>query len=209
MKNVSFHIGTWNSLHSGSSGLNGPSGKLWYESDIYGTLGFGFGPGISIAATYTAYTSPNSSFSTIKELAFKAALDEGDIPGASFKPYAVVAFELDTFPGVRQADRGVNAGTYLEAGIVPGYRDPALFVEFPVKVGLSLDDYYELAGVDHTFGYLSLAAVATVPFGRSSSYGAWNVHGGIEFQSLGDTPEAFNGGDQTKLIASIGVGFRY
>jgi hypothetical protein len=44
---------------------------------------------------------------------------------------------------------------------------------------------------------------------RTSSYGAWNVHGGIDFYSLGDTPEAFNAGDQTKLVASIGIGFTY
>jgi hypothetical protein len=78
-----------------------------------------------------------------------------------------------------------------------------------VKIGLSLNDYYELAGVDHKFGYLTLGAVATVPFARSASYGTWNVHGGIEFQSLGDTPEAFNGGDQTRLIVAAGIGFRY
>jgi hypothetical protein len=35
------------------------------------------------------------------------------------------------------------------------------------------------------------------------------VHGGFEFLSLGDTPEAFNGGDQSKLIGVIGIGFSY
>jgi len=35
------------------------------------------------------------------------------------------------------------------------------------------------------------------------------VHGGVEFQSLGDTPEAFNGGEQQKIIGSIGIGFSY
>jgi hypothetical protein len=206
---VTFHIGTWNSLHTGEAGLNSTSGKMWYQSDIYGTIGIGFDPGISVAATYTAYTSPNNSFTTIKELSFKAALDEGDVAGMALQPYALIAFELDTLPGVRQADRGVNGGTYLEAGIVPTWNDPSARVQFPIKVGLSLNDYYELAGVDHKFGYLSLAAVATVPLGRTGAYGGWNVHGGVEFQSLGDTPEAFNGGDQSKLIASIGIGLRY
>jgi len=48
-----------------------------------------------------------------------------------------------------------------------------------------------------------------VPLGRTTSYGSWNVHGGFEFLSLGDTPEAFNGGEQQKLVGSIGVGFSY
>jgi hypothetical protein len=206
---ATLHIGTWNSLHTGAAGLNSASGKMWYQSDIYGTIGLGFEPGVSVAATYTAYTSPNSSFTTIKELSFKASLDEGDVGGLALRPYGLVAFELDTLPGVRQADRGVNGGTYLEAGVVPTWTDPGARIQFPIKVGLSLNDYYELAGVDHKFGYLSLAAVATVPIGDTGAYGGWNVHGGVEFQSLGDTPEAFNGGDQSKLIFSIGIGLRY
>lgn len=82
-------------------------------------------------------------------------------------------------------------------------------IAFPIKVGLSLADYYELAGVDHTFGYFSIAATAAVPLGGTTEYGAWSARGGVEFQSLGDTPEAFNGGDQSKVIAWIGIGVSY
>ena len=209
LKSVTFHVGTWNSLHTGATGFNNGTGKLWYESDLYGTLGVRFGPDVTVAATYTAYTSPNNSFDTIKELAFKAAIDDAGSLGVALRPYGLVAFELDVVPGLRQADRGVNAGTYFEAGVAPGWVAPDFRVEFPIKVGLSLDDYYELAGVDQKFGFLSLAAVATVPLGRSTNYGAWNVHGGVEFLSLGNTPEAFNGGDQTKLVGSVGIGFSY
>ena len=35
LKSVSVNIGTWNSLHTGDAGSNGPTGKLWYESDFY------------------------------------------------------------------------------------------------------------------------------------------------------------------------------
>jgi hypothetical protein len=209
VKSVTFHLGTWNSLHTGATGYDNGFGKLWYESDLYGTLAVRFGPDITVAATYTAYMSPNDSFTTVKELSFKAAVDDAGSFGIALRPYGLIAFELNTLPGVRQADGGFEAGTYLEAGVAPGWVDPDFRIEFPVKVGISLDDYYELAGVDQKFGFLSLAAVATVPLGGSSSYGSWNVHGGVEFLSLGNTPEAFNGGDQTKLIASIGIGFTY
>lgn len=209
VENVTLHLGIWNSLHTGATGYNSGLGKLWYESDLYATLGVRFDPGVTISGTYTAYMSPNDSFSTVKELAFKAAVDDSGAAGVALRPYGLVAFEFDTLPGLRQADRGLSAGTYLEAGVLPGWITPEFRFEFPIKVGISLDDYYELAGVDQRFGFLSLAAAATVPFSESASYGRWNLHGGVEFLSLGNTPEAFNGGNQTKLILSIGIGVNY
>jgi hypothetical protein len=210
LNDAALRIGTWNSLNTGAAGSEGPSGKLWYESRFYSTVDFTFGPGITVGSTYTAYPSPNNSFSTVKELAFRVAADERNtVGGFALRPHALVAFELDTAPGLGQADGGQNAGTYLEFGIAPGVNQTSFSVAFPVKVGLSLDDYYELGGVDNRFGFLSLGAIATLPLGQSSTYGAWDVHGGFEFQSLGDTPEAFNGGDQSKLIGIIGVGFSY
>jgi hypothetical protein len=210
VRNVSVNLGTWNSLHTGSTGSDGPRGELWYESDFYTTLGLGFDYGVTLSTTYTAYTSPNNSFSTVKEIAFKVAVDDSGAPaGVVLKPYALLAFEVATSPGLGQADGGLNAGRYLEVGVAPGVQTTVASVAFPVKVGMSLGDYYELAGVDRRFGYFSVGATAAVPLGGTTSYGTWNVHGGIEFQSLGDTPEAFNSGDQTKLIASIGVGLTY
>jgi len=51
--------------------------------------------------------------------------------------------------------------------------------------------------------------LTSVPLGHSTSYGSWNVHGGFDFLSLGDTPEAFNAGEQQKLVGSVGIGFSY
>jgi hypothetical protein len=87
----------------------------------------------------------------------------------------------------------------------------------PVKVGLSLANYYELntgtaaapVFVDNTFGYFSVAGLVTVPLGGTTSFGAWNLHGGVEFQALGDTTKALNGGDGQRVIGSIGIGFSY
>ena len=210
VKNAVLHVGSWNSLHTGLAGSAGPTRRLWYESRFYSTLALGLGHGLGVGTTYTAYTSPNSSFSTVKELAFKVAADDSTAPaGVVLRPYGLVAFELDTHPGLGQADGGLNAGTYLEIGAAPGWADAPVAITFPIKVGLSLRDYYELAGVDHRFGFLSLGAMASVPLARSNSYGNWNIHGGFEFLSLGDTPEAFNAGEQQKLVGSIGIGFSY
>ena len=204
------HVGSWNSLNTGLAGSDGPTHRLWYESDFYGTLSFALTNDYAVGATYTAYTSPNGSFSSVKELAFKVGpTDTAAVSSTFISPYALIAFELDTHPGLGQADGGQNAGTYLEFGAAPRWTDAPVNVFFPIRVGLSLNDYYELAGEDHTFGFLSLGAHAEVPLVRTSNYGAWNVHGGLDFFSLGDTPEAFNAGDQTKVVASVGIGFTY
>jgi hypothetical protein len=63
--------------------------------------------------------------------------------------------------------------------------------------------------VDHTFGYFSIAGLVTVPLGGMTSFGAWNLHGGVEYQALGDTTKAFNGGDSSRVIGSVGIGFSY
>ena len=42
-----------------------------YESDFYAALGLGFGKGVTFITTYTAQTSPNNWYSTVKEFMFK------------------------------------------------------------------------------------------------------------------------------------------
>ena len=211
LKSVGINFGTWNSLHSGNTGSDGPSGKMWYDSDFYATLGFGFGKGTSFSTTYTAYTSPNSGFTTVKEFSFKFAVDDSGYLGkGAVKPYVVLAQEFGTDVATGQADGGENAGTYMEIGIAPGYNGISrASIAFPIKVGFSLNDYYELDGVDNKFGFFSVAGIVTVPLGATSNFGSWNVHGGVEYQALGTTTEFFNGGDSSQVIGSFGIGFSY
>jgi hypothetical protein len=216
LKAVGINLGTWNSLHSGDTGKDGPSGKMWYESDFYAIVGFGFGGGTSFAATYTAYTSPNSGFTTVKEFMFKLGVDDSAYFGkAAVKPYLIVGQEFDTSAGVGQADGGQFAGTYMELGIAPGYAASKAAIAFPIKVGLSLSDYYEnpLTGEDDKFGFFSLAGIVTVPLGGTTNFGSWNLHGGVEYQRLGDTTAIFNsnedGPKNNQVIGSFGIGFSY
>lgn len=214
LKSVGINVGTWNSLHTGDTGLdNSLNGKLWYESDFYTTLGFGFGGGTSLGITYTAYTSPNNLFTTVKEFMFKFGVDDsGSLGKAAFKPYIIIAQEFGAEQdGLTngQADAGLNAGTYMEIGASPGYAASKVSIAFPLKVGFSLSDYYELAGVDNKFGFFSVAAIATIPLGGTTKAGAWNLHGGVEYQALGTTTEALNGGESNQVIGSIGIGFSY
>jgi hypothetical protein len=207
LKTVGVNVGTWNSLHTSGAtlGSDGP-GRMWYESDFYATLAFGFGGGTSIGVTYTAYTSPNFSFEWVKEIAFKLAVDDSGFLGrAAIKPYVLVAREIDEDSG--QADGGLALGTYLELGAAPGFAVSRFSIAVPVKVGLSLDNYYEGAAGDERFGFFSIAGIATVPFSSGPTrFGSWNVHGGAEYLRLGDRNQGFG---ESRVIGSIGIGFTY
>ena len=208
LKTVGVNVGTWNAFNTEIDGFTYRDGETtsnkWYESDIYGTVSFGFGVP-ALAVTYTSYTSPANLFSHVKELAFKVSADDSAALGkAALKPYALIAFELGTKPGTGQADGGLEAGRYVELGIAPGVSGARASFALPVKLGLSVGDYYELDGEDHKFGYFSVAGLVTVPMGSQL-----NLHGGVEFQALGETTEALNGDDASQIIGSIGLGFAF
>lgn len=211
VKSVTLNAGTWNSIHTEISDATNRDGDVssnkWYESDLYATLGLGFGGGVTLGTTYTAYTSPGNWWHAIHEIAFKVSVDDSAKLGkGALKPYGLVAFEL----GDGQADAGDNKGIYVELGVAPGVTAGKASFSFPVKVGLSAKDYYEFGtGNDSNFGYFSAAGVVTVPF---SSH--WNVHGGGEFQSYGENLKVYNAygddGDRPYTgIASIGLGFSF
>jgi len=208
LKALRVGAGTWNSLHTGIAGTDGPSGERWYQSDIHTTLDVGLAGGVTVGTTYRAYTSPNDMFTTVKEAAVKVAVDDRAALGrAAVRPYALVAFELDTSPGIGQVDGGFEAGKYLEVGATPEYSRRRISVAFPMKLGLSVGGYYELAGSDRRFGYFSASSLVTVPLGGRTALGVWNVHGGVEYQTLGEATRVFNGDERSIVIGSIGVGW--
>jgi len=210
VKSAALDFGSWNSLHTGNAGLKSASKKLWYESDFYSSFSLGFAGGVSLGTTYTAYTSPNAGFSNVKEVMFKLGIDDSAKLGkAALKPYGIVALEFNTEPGLGQADGGLKPGRYLELGVGPGWTGSSASVTFPVKIGLSLANYYELNGVDNRFGYFSASGIGSVPLKLPASFGSWNLHAGVEFQQLGTTTKAFNNGDAQKVIVSGGIGLSY
>jgi hypothetical protein len=203
IKSMGVNVGMWNSLHTGVAGLDG-LGKLWYESDFYATFGLGLAKGTSVGVTYTAYNSPNFGFAPVKEVSFKFALnDSGAFGLTAVKPYVIVARELEG-----QADAGTAEGTYLELGAAPtiGSR---VTLSVPVRLGLSLSNYYEGLNGDERFGFFSVAGIGSMPLtSMQSRFGSWNVHGGVEYVTLGDRNEAILG-DKSKVIFSIGIGLSY
>jgi len=204
LKSASINLGVWNSLHTGTSGINADKSSH-YEEDFYASVALGFGRGITVTPMFTAYTSPNNTFGTVQEISLKLA------HASRFAPYGLVAFELKG-----QADGGSNEGTYGEFGIGPSWAlaGSPVTVGIPVKVGLSLKDYYEVGDIDNKFGYVDAGVLFTVPFTRiPSNFGVWNVHGGVNYLRLGDTTKGFNApkGDARagQVIVSGGIGMSY
>jgi hypothetical protein len=197
------NVAVWNSLQTGSSGSDGPSARLHYEERFLATVTLGFGGGVALGTTYTAYTSPNGMFNTVKELSVKVSKTH------MINPYGMVAFELSDDG---QADGGANKGSYLELGVGPTFTlmadGPILTI--PVKVGVSLKDYYEAGGTDNKFGFFDIGAQITIPLkGVPSRFGSWNIHGGADVLVFGDTTKLFNDGDASKVIGLIGFGVAY
>lgn len=194
---LTLNVGQWHSIHSG------PTGSL-YESDYYGSLTFSAGrlkPGV----LFTSYTSPNDRFTTVQELATYVSFDDS---GSRFPlaPKATLAFELDG-----QADGGVSRGTYLELGIRPSIklidaRTP-LSLALPVRLGLSLKDYYEGAAGSDTFGFASAGAVASLPIAIGKV--TWDVHGGVEMCRLGRNLKVLNANDAVRPVGVFGVTLTY
>jgi hypothetical protein len=204
IKSGTVNFGVWNSLNTGSSGTGSGVKTSHYEEDFYAKLTLGFARGVNGAVQYTAYTSPNGSFGTVKEILFTIS------HASKYAPYGTFAFELSG-----QADAGKNEGIYGEFGVGPSW---PLFggkatLGIPLKLGLSLKDYYEGENGDQTFGYFDAGALLTVPMSRiPSKFGSWNIHGSVDFLAFGgkySTTRAFNNDDAGEVIVMGGIGLTY
>jgi hypothetical protein len=204
LKSVGVNFGVWHSLQTGDTGSDGPTGRLHYEEDFYTSLSLGFGAGMGLATTYTSYTSPNGMFNTVKEIMFKVSKTH------LVSPYAIVAFELDKNG---HADFGTNKGTYLELGVGPSWplAKGKLTVTVPVKLGLSLKDYYEdPTGHDSKFGYFDVGGLLAYPLTKvPSQFGTWNIHVGVDVYAFGDTTKAINNGNGSRAVPYGGIGITY
>lgn len=185
------NVGTWNSFHSGTN-------VSFYESDLYASVSFSAGK-VTPKVLWTSYTSPDDGFNTVHELAFSLGVDDSE-NAVPLAPSFLVAFEVGDFG----ADAGANKGTYFEAGIAPAIpmaEDAPLTLTVPIKLGMSLKDYYEnpVTGEDSKFGYLSIGLTAGVPVNDMME-----VHAGVQVLALGETLKVFNVDKSSKVVASVG-----
>ncbi len=213
-------LGVWNSLHSGPTGTGGGS-EAWFESDFLAGLNATCGD-LSATALYLAYASPNGSFTTLQETTLTLAWDDSDLwPGDLFsglQPAVTFAQELRG-----QNDLGSARGRYLELGVTPGIKfglranrdaterpaTPELTLTLPVKVGLSLGDYFEVNGSDQTFGFVDIGVSLGLPVPLPEHLGDWSLTLSVEALWLGDNAAASNGGDTFEVIGTVAAALAF
>jgi hypothetical protein len=181
-ESASYNVGVWNSLHTGSLS---DADAGWYETDFYAAVTVS-----RIKATYTAYTYPKIDNSAIHELMFSTTLDH------VLAPSIALALEF-------AKPEGAKKGVYFELGVAPAIAladDAPVSVTVPIKVGLSLKDYY---GED-TFGYFS----GGVTVGHSVS-DQLEVHGGLTVYGFGDALKAVNNNKAGQVVASVGLSVKF
>lgn len=213
--NLALTIGTWNSLHGGNTGADGPNvePKVWYESDFYSKVGWTMFDSLSAGVVYTAYMSPNDFFSTVQELALSLSFNDSEYLGAfALNPSLLLGGELKG-----QADAGAHKGIYLQLGLAPSYTFNAeskypVTLSIPLIVGLSLHDYYEFGtGDDTTFGYFQGGVGLAMPLAfLPPSLGSWQLKAGVNVLQLnGNVKDVNKNRDSTEVIGTVGIAFTY
>lgn len=215
LNSVGATLGMWNSFHAGASGGSGTTNndpKIWYEADFYGGFTFGLFDKFETGVTYTAYTSPNTSFKTVQEIAFSLSFDDSDLLGPfALSPSVLLAVEVKG-----QADGGADKGVYLALGVEPGLTliesdKYPVTLSMPLTLGLSLSNYYEDGtGDDDAFGYFDLGVKLGVPLAFiPADFGAWEAYAKADFLFLGDNLEAVNNGEAFQAIGTFGIALSY
>jgi hypothetical protein len=209
---LSLFGGTWASLHTEETNHQASSLDAFYEQDWYGGLQAQFMDNkVTTRVFYIAYTSPSDAFKTVQEVDLSAALDDSEWLGAfAMKPSILFATETEN------SAMGPERGEYLEMGIAPGFpiidsEDFPVTLTFPNKVGLSLDDYYEVSESDEdTFGYYSTGVKVSFPLTFiPEDYGSWSASGGATLMVLGTNTKNLNDKDSPWVVGTWGVSMAY
>ncbi len=215
---LGLNFGTWNSLHSAQST------DPWYESDFTAGASLILPGGVTFGASYVYIYAPSLGDIFAEEIDLSLAIDEKKLLGIgetplnfALSPSALVAFEVDG--GSDGLGVAGAPGIYLELGLAPsitldvieGY---PITLAVPLKVGLSIDDYYESSvGGDETFGYFDATVAATVPLSFiPPRFGSWSLTGTVHFLFLGDSVQNIGevdfrtyGGEDFRIYTLWGV----
>jgi hypothetical protein len=204
--------GTWSSLHSEETNHQASSLSAYYEQDWYGGLQLGmFDNKIVSRAFYIAYTSPSDAFKTVQEVDLSAAFDDSEWLGAfALKPTILFATETEN------TAMGTQPGQYLEIGVQPSFTviqsdTYPVTLSLPNKVGLGLDDYYEISSSNEdTFGYYSSGVKLSIPLAFiPEDYGAWSASGGVQVLAFGNNTRTLNHEDEVWAVGTWGISMSY
>lgn len=213
LQNISLIGAVRGSFHEEQTWSDGTGADIWYELDAVGGFGFRFLDRWTFETKYVSISSPNDAWDTINEIDIDLAFDDAGLWPGDFavKPHMLIAYEFDG------SAAGQQEGTLMELSIEPGMtvvqsRTIPVRLSFPMKVGLSLDDYYVLpwGGEDETFGFFKAGVSLTVPLTFvPPDLGQWAIIGGVDWIFLGDNTQMLNMNDDTDVVGRIGLGARF
>lgn len=217
---IGLSLSTWNSIHSVHSAgeaevpSDGGGAGAWYENDIQVALPITFGD-FTITPAYYLYQYPNGAAESVQEVVLSVAYDDAKVwngalyEGFQLKPTLTLAYEFD--------DGNGDEDTYLELGITPGYTfqvgETKVPLEFPITLGMSLDDYYvDSDGDNEFFGYVQVGVQTSFSLESliPAKYGNWSLNVGGYYQHLfADSAEAANHDESNVFWGKVGVSFSY
>jgi hypothetical protein len=212
VQSLDWYVGIWNSFHSDQSDYNSTGNEAWFEADLYTGVKVALPSNFAADVTYYAYTYPNGVAGTTQEIDLSLSYNDADLMSGmglpAFNPYVLFAFEVNKEAGQNHI--------YNEVGIAPsvtlleGETYPVT-LSFPVKLGLSLDDYY---GDDSDFGFLSFGPDFSVPIAFiPPEFGAWKAHAGVTVVWADEMAQngALTGGsqDDIEVFGTVGVSMSY
>lgn len=199
VQNLDIGVQNWNSIELNPGGQSDD----WFRSDLLFEFSMDMSDEWKIQPYYGWYKSPENNFNTITELGVNVTFrDEG-----GWNPSATLAFELEG-----QADGIAPSGTFLGLGIAPETTaGDDIDISFPIRVGLSLGDYYQNPNnndEDDFFGYAEAGIDVRIPFEIfPSEYGDWTFNLGLHVLYLGDAAAALNNDTEVELFGYAGVSF--
>jgi len=204
--------GFWNSIHSEGTNAQKASLRVLYEQDWYGGVQLSLWDNKIVSrAFYLALTSPSDAFRTVQEVDISLAFDDSEWLGMfALKPSLLFATETSG------TSMGTERGEYLELGVAPAFTiiqsdTYPVTLTIPNKVGLSLDDYYEVTDQNEdTFGYYSGGLKLSFPLAFiPEEYGAWSASGGVQFLVLGSNTGDLNDNDDFWTVGTWGISMAY
>ena len=188
---VSFSVGQWNSLHSGSSGSGRSTADprprnvlAWYESDFFTGVALTI-DNWEAGITYTSYMSPNDSYGTVQEIAL--GLQHGRL-GLSRRVLLIApraAGHRDQWAGRRRRKRGRLPRTRCRTRVWISSRGSRVSDSRLLRVSASATTTRTAwtpvspLGFSNSFGYFDIGAVVSVPLPMPESYGSWEFSGGL------------------------------
>jgi hypothetical protein len=211
IKSFTLFAGSWNSVNSKQTLSSGNGPGNWYESDFYAGMKALFFGNTEGKAWYIGYSYPGGAFHTVQEMDFQVSFNDAEWLGKwALNPYTLMAGEFDN------TALGTKEGVYSETGIRPNFtlidsETYPLSMAVPLKVGLSVTDYYEGAnGNNYTFGYFQGGPVFTVPLAFiPSEYGSWAASAGVQTYAFGTSTQAANKGNNPWVVGTWSLTFAY